>query len=448
MRRLITFSLLFFSAFVVFGANQSDSIKVAFALNKTTFSPTHNISAVSMTKFIDGLTAAVRSGNFGHISVYGYASPDGPFLINDRLAIGRCNSVAGYLSREAGIPLDSISKFPGGVAWNGLYALVDENPDVPSRSAVLEILKQYLPDACTDQLKSEECAARLIALDEGRPYDWMLENLFPALRYARVVYTSHVPDSSTVAPEAGKQADQSDAAVSSDDAATSVSANPDDESEIPAAEDSALDSALTVDGDSANEAGSALSSSAAAEKPCHRLALKTNMLYDAVLVPNIEVEWRFNRKWTVALEGGGTSLGKYKNEKTLRLSMISPEVRRWFIPRGPWHGLYAGLFAGGAFYDYMKPGHGYYGDAVMGGLSVGYMWPISRSLSLEAAVGAGYLYTRCKEYIPLDGHHVYQRTKEINYFGPLKVKFSLVWRLWEVNKNRRSNDKTLVIDER
>lgn len=174
-------------------------------------------------------------------------------------------------------------------------------------------------------------------------------------------------------------------------------------------------------------------------KPIHRLAVKTNLLYDAALLPNLELEWRINNHWSLALEGGVAWWGKYSGKKSYRLAMLSPEVKRWFLNRGPWHGLYVGLFGGAGLYDFEKPSKGYRGEGVMGGLSVGYMWPVSRCLSLEAAIGGGYLYTRYKEYTPIGDHHVYQRTKNLNYFGPLKVKFSLVWRLWNINKPNHVN---------
>ncbi|MDE7388773.1 MAG: DUF3575 domain-containing protein [Muribaculaceae bacterium] len=174
-------------------------------------------------------------------------------------------------------------------------------------------------------------------------------------------------------------------------------------------------------------------------QPLHRLAIKTNLLYDAALLPNLEVEYRASKNWSVALEGGVAWWGRYSKERSYRLAMVSPEVKYWIRPRAPWHGLYAGVFAGGTLYDFEKGTPGYRGEGAFGGLSLGYMWPVSRCLSLEAAVGAGYLFTRYKEYAPIEGHHVYQRTKNLNYFGPLKVKFSLVWRLWDANKPARIN---------
>lgn len=107
--------------------------------------------------------------------------------------------------------------------------------------------------------------------------------------------------------------------------------------------------------------------------PEHRFAVKTNLLYDPALMLDLEVEWRFNRDWSVALEGDVAWLGNAFGIDSYRLVMASPEVRRWFCSRGPWHGFYAGLFVGAGYYDLKKGNPGYYGDGFMGGLSVGFM---------------------------------------------------------------------------
>ncbi|MDE6683341.1 MAG: DUF3575 domain-containing protein, partial [Muribaculaceae bacterium] len=160
-------------------------------------------------------------------------------------------------------------------------------------------------------------------------------------------------------------------------------------------------------------------------------ALKTNMLGYAVLMPNLEIEWMFTRRWSLALEGQGAWWAKNSTHKVYRLATLIPEVRFWPIERSRWHGMYVGLFGGPGTYDLDRGNgkKGHEGEGGMVGASVGYMWPISKHLSLEAGVGVGYLRVRDKEYAPLDGHFLYQQTKNINYFGPLRLKLSLVWRI-------------------
>ena len=65
----------------------------------------------------------------------------------------------------------------------------------------------------------------------------------------------------------------------------------------------------------------------------------------------------------------------------------------------------------------------------MTGLSYGYMFPIGKQFSLEAGIGVGYLITEYEEYLPIEGHYVYQQTSRTSYVGPVKAKLSLVWKL-------------------
>ena len=169
-----------------------------------------------------------------------------------------------------------------------------------------------------------------------------------------------------------------------------------------------------------------------------RLAVKTNLLYDAILMPSLEVEYRISDRWTVNLEG---DMAWWKNDgkhKYYQVATISPEGRWWFGQKqgSPWHGHYLGVFGGFTWYDLENGKEGYQGEAEMVGVSYGYMFPIGRRLSLEAGIGLGYMHTKYEEYLPIDGHYVYQQTNRMNYFGPLKLKFGLVWRLWDTGKKK------------
>ena len=173
-------------------------------------------------------------------------------------------------------------------------------------------------------------------------------------------------------------------------------------------------------------------------KPVQRLAVKTNLLYDAILMPSLEVEYRIADRWTVNLEG---EIAWWKNDgrhKYYQVATISPEGRWWFGQKqgNPWHGHYLGVFGGFTWYDLENGKEGYQGEAEMVGVSYGYMFPIGRRFSLEAGIGVGYMHSKYEEYLPIDGHYVYQQTNRMNYFGPLKLKFALVWRLWDTGKKK------------
>lgn len=421
MKRIFAFFLFVCSVFVVYGANYCDSIKVFFDLNKATFNPVLDNNASSMKNFIDSLIVEVNSGNLDHIVVYGYASPDGPFANNDKLAEQRCNTIADYISRHAGIPMADIRTAPGGVAWESLRVLVSERTFIPAHDKVLRVLDEYIPDACTDRVKSDQCVRSLIAIDEGHTYTWMLKNLFPLLRYSLAVYTGNRAENSS-ADLTGVNADAENIA-------------PENAVETP-------EEVQQVETEVSADTVACMNSSIGSTRWFDDLVVKTNLLDYGVLMPNIEVEWKHFNRWSVAFEAQGAWWSRQNPRKTYRIATWIPEVRYWPLLKSKWHGLYVGVFAGGGIYDIDNSKKGHEGEAYMGGVSVGYMWPISKHFSLEAGLGVGYMRLHDKSYVPLDGHYLYQMTKNINYFGPLRAKLSLVWR-FRVKKPNGRNEESL-----
>lgn len=500
MRKIIACIIAVFSAFAVSGQNPSDSVKVYFSLNQGHFDPSLRDNAASIDSFIGKIQAAVSSDNLDRIEIYGYASPDGPLSTNERLAKTRSKAIAAYIIERTGIGQDVVKTYPEGVAWNELRRMVADREDVPSRNQVLKILDDTSFPA--NPRGGVDRSRRLKSLAGGAPYRWMLVHLFPQLRHAFAVSIYLKSDrqavedaaetasqanaadtlntaggngsDAAVTPEiperaiAGKSSDEEPAGssaaqesdITSETSERTIAGKPSDkepagtsvvqESDITpkiTEENAAGTSAEHVAAEESSAAESAASSVSSqdtaddAGTPRHRMALKTDLPYYAILMPNLELEYLITDRWSVSLEGDIAWWGKYPNNKSYRIAIITPEVRHWIKPREPWHGLYVGAFAGGGWYDFLNGGLGYYGDGVMAGLSVGYMWPIGKHLSLEAGIGAGYMHTRFKEYVPFEGHHLYQRTKSLDYFGPLKVKFSLVWRLWDENKSKRRHEK-------
>lgn len=417
--RLLAFALAVMVTFASFGFDSADSVKVYFRVGHSQFDPSLGDNRQVMEKCVEVLKAYAES-DIDSIIIKAYTSPDGTSRTNELLARKRCDVIYDYILKETGINKDLIRKMPEGIAWNELRNLVYDTPDVPSREAVLNILDNspvWVFDAhgkIVDGRKS-----RLMSLDKGIPYKWMLKNLFPKLRnaVAIVVVTKDLVkdgDESTI--------DNSGTAIDVDDSLTVKEPTPEisDNSEVlDKTDESAVDE--TVSPSEMKDDG--------LEMPCTEdmFALKTNLLYYAALLPNLELEWRINKRWSAAIEGDVAWYAK--GLRKYRLAVVTPEVRYRVLPRDAWwHGMYVGLFVGPGIYDLENGGNGYRGEGIMTGISLGYLWPIGKRLSLEAGIGAGYIYTRYKEYRPLDGHFLYQRTKDLNYFGPLRLRLSIVWR--------------------
>jgi len=157
--------------------------------------------------------------------------------------------------------------------------------------------------------------------------------------------------------------------------------------------------------------------------------VKTNLLYDALLSPSIEAEYRLAPHWSAHVDFSIAWWSNKSKHKYYQLVQLSPEVRYWLNDRQYWKGHYIGAFVGAGHYDLSKGKDGYKGEFMMAGLSYGYMFSIGRCLSLDAGIGVGYLNTEYEEYLPIEGHYVYQQKSRTGYLGPVKARLSLVWHL-------------------
>ena len=417
--RLLAFVLAVMATFTSFGINHADSVNVIFRTGHRQFDPSLGENRLMMDSFIAKVREAADNGDIERIVVRAYASPDGTSKANELLARHRCDAISDYIIQQSGVNANLIQRIPEGIAWDGLKQLVIQNTETPSRNAILDILDNtpvWVYDSHGKVIDGRK--SRLMSLGRGLPYRWMEKNLFPQLRNALAVTM------------VTKQPTPPEAETLPSDPASEI---------------------LQITEDPGNKAMEDYSD--ISEKPDtisrhvepeyiysvkHRFALKTNLLYDAILFPNLELEWLFNKNWSVALEG---DVAWWKPDFThvYRLAIISPEARYHIRPRAPWHGMYVGLFVGGGLYQLENGGNGYHGEGGMGGVSFGYMWPIGKHFSLEAGIGAGYMSTRYKIYENRDNHKLYMRTKTLNYFGPLKLKFSIPWRFAIMTKNVKVN---------
>lgn len=451
--RLLAFLLAVMTIFTSLGMDRADSVKIYFRVGQRQFDPALGENRAVMEDFVGKIRDAVAADNIERIVVHGYASPDGPFVVNKSLACHRCETIADYIVTHAGVSRDLVEQLPEGIAWDELRCLVAEHPEVPSREEVLGILDNvpvWIFDATGKIVSGRK--KRLMDLRGGRPYNWLLANLFPLLRNGvGVVFylkgqPANEPEPAGSAeettdlseplgqpgqPERLGQPELSDPSVLSAISDLPDQPEPAESPDLsgPADQPESAELAVSTDATAAGEAGCRR----------YRFALKNNILYDAVLMPNLELEWLINNRWSVALEGD-VAWWKPRENRVYRLAVVSPEVRyRISPPRDFWHGLYVGAFVGGGLYQLENGGEGYRGEGGMAGLSCGYMWPLGKRFFMEAALGAGYMYTRYKVYEPRDGHRLYMRTKSLNYFGPLKVKLSVAWTFGAVSKPSKAN---------
>ena len=427
MRRiliLVLFHILGCCGFVV-AQNRADSVYVYFRRGYSVLDLSFRDNQQSLDRFIKSLDTL----DFGNsrvsmsLIVEGNASPDGIVNANLRLSENRVKNVLEYIRQHMDLPDSLVRVVAEGIDWDGLAERVVNDSRVPGRRQALDIL-YHTPVWIFDERGQivDGRKKQLMDLEGGRTYRYLLDRHFPELRNA-VLRLSYSVDSDS------RPAEHSDAVREPELDSLSEAVNgpePAESSVSAVGESSAESQSPTVTSDSEPMLTN--------RDPLHRLALKTNLLYDAVLMPSLEIEYRIDDRWSINLEGEVAWWSRKAQHKYYQIATIGPEGRYWFKTKKPWHGHYVGAFAAGSWYDLENGGRGYKGEFLMTGLSYGYMFPIGRVLSLEAGIGIGFLHTSYEEYLPLDGHYVYQQTSRTNYFGPVKLKFALAWRLWDVNR--------------
>lgn len=143
--------------------------------------------------------------------------------------------------------------------------------------------------------------------------------------------------------------------------------------------------------------------------PQRRIALRTNLLYDATLSPNIGVDVRVDSTWTVGLLAGinAWDIDKEKNKKW-RHMLFSLRARK-FLNDSVFH---KGYIEADVIYSHFNVGNvkfpfGLYksvrdrrlqGDLVALGGKYGYSWILARNWRIEAEAGVAVGYAWFKEY--------------------------------------------------
>lgn len=175
-------------------------------------------------------------------------------------------------------------------------------------------------------------------------------------------------------------------------------------------------------------------------------ALKSNLLYDALLVPNLSLEASIGSGWTLAAGGMLAWWSKDAKHRYWRIYGGDLEIRKYFgtlAKSKPLQGHHLGIYGDFLTYDFEFGAKGYQSKATYAaGIKYGYSHPIANRLNLDFALGIGYLHSNYKTYVPRDGCYVYQETKKRKWLGPTQAEISLVWLLGKGNTNSKGKGNT------
>ena len=360
------------TAYIDFVVNQTD-IRADYHENE------RELSAIAAN--IDSVRA-MPGARILAIHLKGYASPEGPYQGNVRLAKGRTESIRQYILRRFGIEPQIITADYEPEDWEGLRRYVD-NSQMANRLPILELIATKMePDA------------KLARIRERFPADYrfLLDNVMPYLRHTdyRIDYETLVlntvkgrADTLWVMPEGEPR-----------------EATP-----------------YTI------------------KRFYPDWAVKTNVLFDVAAALNFELEVPFGReyRWSIMAEDWFPWYVWHHNSRAYEIWNIGVELRHWF-GRCPGHrpalsGHFVGAYCSSGKYDVEWKSVGDQGEFISAGATYGYSWPLARHWNLEASISAGALWGPRRHYNGEfnDTHLIWKYTGNVFYVGPTKLKLSLVW---------------------
>lgn len=542
------------------------SVKVRFRLGEATLDENYLDNKAALKQFADEVKLYYNdpSAKFGQIQILSGTSPEGSKQINERLAKQRAQSIVSWINREikanVGFRVEVL-----GVDWDKLIELVENDPNVPYRNEVLNVLKTTPVVTIKNGVEQNVRFNALRWMHNGESYKYINAKYFPELRFAAArceFWRESIPElkiseplafpaeggkgtvtfeksaQDNIVPPAESSAEWLKGLLSSGDSITfELEPNESDQPrtttvtlkyygkvyEIPivqeakkpevVAEKPAEKPTLTITSaksvDFAAEGGqdviayqksvsdevvpvataseswiesiaptaegisytvaentkeeprtatitvdsygtqqTVTVNQAAAAPACRPfyMSIKTNMLYDLAAIPNIGAEFYLGKNFSIA---GNWHYSWWKSDKKAwywRTYGGDVAIRYWLGKASrikPLTGHHLGIYGQMITYDFEVGNRGFLADkwSWAAGLEYGYSLPIARRLNIDFTVGAGYHWGLYDEYLPIDGHYVWQATKRRRYLGPTKLEVSLVWLIGCGNYNKDKGGK-------
>ena len=170
-----------------------------------------------------------------------------------------------------------------------------------------------------------------------------------------------------------------------------------------------------------------------------KVAVKTNLLYDATSTINLGTEFGLSPKWTLDVSANYNPW-TYSNNKKWKHWLVQPEARYWFCNKMMGHFIGFHAIAGsynignvnadfkflGTDFSKLKD-YRYEGWFVGAGVAYGYSWVLSKHWNLEAELGVGYTYSKSDKFECASCGEKLEDDKTHHYVGPTKAALNLVY---------------------
>jgi len=318
-----------------------------------------NQYAVETTPQLEAVVDSIRKQqhDLAYIWIVGSASPDGSLAWNQTLGQYRAEALSRYLAEQTGVSAHLLHTYNIGEDWNSLQKVLKTKPEFPNQDRVMKILAENQDAAWRKQAIQK--------IDQGKTWRKLIDELFPPLRNARLALISTYPKLTPV--------------VSSQSPYQSLQTNA--FNKPIAAEKVTLLPSAPIHPSEGNQTSN------------WKIAIKNNLLFDALLVANLGVEISPWKHWSLDLPVWYSPYN-ISSTRNIRLLGIQPEIRWW--PQEAMKGHFIGLhthvlgfnIALNDYARYQDPNHALWGM----GLSYGYALSLGKSehWGLEFNLGAGF----------------------------------------------------------
>ncbi len=351
------------------------------------------------TAMLDSIVKAIyrvsqdRYTSLRHIWIGGSASPEGPLDNNIYLGENRALALKNYLLSHTNIPDSLISMYNLEEDWYNTEAYLRKH-EFENGEQILKIIADE-PDRILRKQKIQ-------AIDAGETWQRLVDEVFPPLRNARLIIECS-PRTDTI-------------------------------SNIPIG-DLALDLNANVAGDTPYFKFDDIPQII---KRRQFVALKTNLLFAALLTANLSVEAQISKHFSIDVP---VYYSPYDITDKLRFRLLAtqPEVRYW--PREAGEGWYCGAHATVAGFNVSTPSSSRYQDPnrAMWGVGIGGGWAhnfgANKEWTIECNLGVGYLNAHWDAYRNWHNGPKYDKGS-FRYWGITRAGVSIGYKWYYVTKSK------------
>lgn len=164
----------------------------------------------------------------------------------------------------------------------------------------------------------------------------------------------------------------------------------------------------------------------------YHFAIRTNLAYDALLLPTLGIEWRINRNIGIKVDGGYAYWGT-KHGKIQKIWFVNPEVRKYMgSSRRAYLGV-GGNVGEANIYKYLMGSllsgqSGFQGKFWNAGLTGGYQMPLSKAFLIDFNMGVGYNHFNYDKFTMQNGERIMaQKDCTKAMWGITQVAVALVY---------------------